>query len=244
MNASSLRQMAGNELLSKLRDEDRRRLAPHISVVNMQAGDILQKAGDDVGDTWFPCGPAMAGFQVWVDEEDAAVEVALVGREGAVGGIVSNGQAPAFATAQVRMGGRFLRMRTLALEQAKLESIALRHCFSRYSDCLIAQIFQTAACNAKHTIVQRTAKWLLAAMAWTDRREFEMTHEQLAEMLGVGRTFVTRIVGQLRREGVISTRRGVFVVEDAAALRARSCNCATSVQQHFDTVLHGIYPLD
>lgn len=244
MNARFLKEMTANDLLMMLREEDRRRLAPHMRVFDLDSKDILHKAGDEVIHTWFPCGTALVGFQIWVDEDDMGVEVALVGREGAVGGIVSNGKVPAYATAQVRAAGRFLRIKTAALEQAKLESIALRHWFSRYSDCLIAQIFQTAACNATHTIVQRTAKWLLAAMARTNRDELEMTQEQLAEMLGVGRTFVTRIVGQLREEGVIATRRGVFIVRDQAALREKSCGCTAAIEDHFDAVLHGIYPLE
>jgi hypothetical protein len=169
------------------------------------------------------------------------VEVALVGSEGAVGGIVSNGNVPAFATCHVQASGRFLRIKTSALEQCKLDSLSLRHWFSRYSDCLLAQIFQTAACNATHTIVQRTAKWLLAGLARTGGTEFEMTQDQLAQMLGVGRTYVARVVGQLRDEAVIETRRGVFVIKDEEALRQRSCGCTTAIENHFDTVLQGIY---
>jgi hypothetical protein len=213
-------------------------------VLDFQPKHVLQRAGDEVVDTWFPCGSAMAAFSVWVDDDKPAIEVALVGREGAIGGIVSNGNVPAYATSQVQSGGRFLRIKTAALEQCKLDSITLRHWFSRYSDCLLAQIFQTAACNATHTIIQRTAKWLLAGVARTSKLEFEMTQDQLAEMLGVGRTFVTRIVRQLRNEGILDTRRGVFIVKDETALRQKSCRCATSIEDHFDTVLHGIYPLD
>lgn len=244
MTKELLAQMPGNLLLSKLCEEDRRRLAPHMTIVDLERRHILQKAGDDVTETWFPCGSAMVSFQIWVDNENAAVEVALVGREGAVGGIVSNGNVPAYATAQVRASGRFLRIKTAALEQAKTESLPLRHWFARYSDCLIAQIFQTAACNATHTIVQRTAKWLVAAVSRTEKNEVQMTQEQLAEMLGVGRTFVTRIVSQLRKEGLIDTRRGVFIVRNEAALRRRSCDCTTSIEAHFATVLDGIYPTD
>lgn len=85
---------------------------------------------------------------------------------------------------------------------------------------------------------------MLAGGARTSKLEFEMTQDQLAEMLGVGRTFVTRIVRQLRDEGVLDTRRGVFIVKDETALRQKSCRCTTSIEDHFDTVLHGIYPLD
>jgi hypothetical protein len=230
-----------NALLAKLRDEDRQRLAPHMMRIDLRAYDVLQRAGEDVVDTWFPCGSAMAAFRVWVDDDTPALEVALVGSEGAVGGIVSNGNVPAFATCHVQGGGRFLRIKTAALEQCKLDSISLRHWFSRYSDCLLAQIFQTAACNGTHTIEQRTAKWLLAGLARTGSSEFEMTQEQLAQMLGVGRTYVARVVGQLREEGVLKTRRGVFIVKDEAALRQRSCRCTTTIENHFDAVLHGIY---
>jgi hypothetical protein len=242
MTTPLLEDLDRNALLAKLKENDRKRLLPHLMIFNLRSNDILQEAGREVVHTWFPCGSAQAAFTIWVDENNPAIEVALVGREGAVGGIVSNGNVPAYATSQVRSTGVFLRIKTSALEEAKLDSIALRHWFSRYSDCLIAQIFQTAACNATHTIIQRTAKWLLAAAARTSGNEVEMTQERLAEMLGVGRTFVTRIVSQLRAEDVISTRRGVFVVKDERALREKSCQCTTSIEMHFDTVLHGIYP--
>lgn len=244
MTAPVAEDLLGNALLAILREEDRRRLAPHMVIADLEAKYVLQKAGDDVVQTWFPCGSAMASFCVWVEESGSNIEVALVGREGAIGGVVSNGRLPAFATSQVRAAGRFLRIKTSALETAKLESIALRHWFSRYSDCMLAQVFQTAACNATHTISQRTAKWLLAAMARTSGSEFQMTQDQLAEMLGVGRTFVTRVLRQFREQGIIETRRGAFKVNDAQALREKSCSCTTAIEDHFDTVLHGIYPAD
>ncbi|WP_420384079.1 Crp/Fnr family transcriptional regulator [Novosphingobium sp.] len=244
MTAPHLDDLSHNALLATLTENDRKRLLPHMMVFDLKNGAILQRAGDEVVDTWFPCASAMAAFCVGTGENGTAVEVALVGREGAIGGIVSNGRVPAYATAQVRFSGRFLRIKTAALEQAKLESIALRHWFARYSDCLLAQLFQTAACNAIHTIAQRTAKWLLAAMARTDSSQFEMTQEQLAEMLGVGRTFVTRVVKRLRDDGTIATRRGVFVIRNEDLLRETSCSCTTTIENHFDTVLHGIYPVD
>ena len=243
MTAPTPTDLLENALLAKLRDDDLRRITPHMMVLYLQARSVLQQAGQTVVDTWFPCGPAMAAFNVWVDDDTPAVEVALVGREGAVGGIVSNGNVPAFATCHVLAAGRFLRIKTSALEQCKLNSITVRHWFSRYSDCLLAQMFQTAACNATHTIVQRTAKWLLACVARTGGHEFELTQEQLAEMLGVGRTFVNRTLGQLREEGVVETRRGLLVVKDETALRQKACRCTAAIEDHFDAVLHGIYPL-
>jgi len=235
--------LTGNVLLGTLNETDRKLLAPHMVVLELKAQDVLQRAGEEVVHTWFPCGSAMAAFCIGMNDGSTAVEVGLIGSEGAVGGIVSNGHLPAYSTAQVRYGGRFLRVKTSALEQAKLDSLTLRHWFSRYSDCLLAQVFQTAACNATHSISQRTAKWLLAAVSRTHSTEFAMTHEQLAQVLGVGRTFVTRVVSRLRDEGTIATRRGVFVIKDEQVLRDASCDCTTAIENHYDTVMHGVYPM-
>src|SRR5688572_15459767 len=138
MTNAILAQMTGNLLLSRLQEADRLVLAPHMSAQDVEAGHVLQKAGDNVSETWFPCGSAMACFLIWIDDDNSAVEVGLVGREGAIGGIVSNGNVPAYTTARVQAPGRFLRIKTAALEEAKLDSLALRHWFARYSDCLIA----------------------------------------------------------------------------------------------------------
>jgi CRP-like cAMP-binding protein len=103
-------------------------------------------------------------------------------------------------------------------------------------------VFQTAACNATHTISQRVAKWLLASYARTELREFDMTQDELAVLLGVGRTFISRVVNRLRSTGVIGTKRGSFVIEDELALRTAACPCAAAIDQHFQSVLRGLYP--
>jgi len=239
--ALSASEMIENELLAKLNVEDRQRLAAHISVHELKRNEVVQAAGERVVDTWFPCGSSLVSYQLWAEDGDGAVEVALIGREGAIGGIVSNGSLPAYANAIVRVGGTFLRVKTAALEQAKLESISIRHWFARYSDCLIAQVFQTSACNATHTITQRTGKWLLAAIQRTRQPHVQVTQEQLGEMLGVGRTFVTRVIRRLRDEGVVETRRGAIIVLDQAALRTKSCDCTRLIERHYENVLHGIY---
>ena len=241
MTSATRSQLCQNALMAVLRDEDHVRLEPHIHAIEMPAGGILQHAGEEVVDTWFPCAAALASFCI-TNPQGQSVDVGFVGREGALGGIVSNGHVPAYATAVVRAPGTFLRIKTIALEQAKVESLALRHWFSRYSDCLLAQVFQTAACNATHTIKQRIAKLILGGHARTGETAFPLTQEQLADMLGVGRTFISRVVGTMRAEGVIESRRGTMIIRDLPALRHESCTCAAAIEDHFDTVLHGIYP--
>lgn len=245
MLVASLDDIRENRLLAVLSDADRARLLPHLHSFEFENGTVLQRAGEEVVHTWFPCRPALASFCVAADAEtDDFVEVAIVGWEGAVGGIVSNGSIPAFATSQVRSAGRFLRVKTAALEQAKIDSIYLRHWFARYSDCLFAQLFQTAACNARHTIKQRVCKWLLAASDRTRSAELKMTQEDFAGLLGVGRSFVNRTLQGLRGEGLIEIRRGVIVVLDRRRLKRSSCGCSVAIENHFDAVLHGIYPRD
>lgn len=237
----SFSEPCGNTLLERLHDQDRLRLKPHLTAHDLRSGDVLQKAGEEVAYSWFPCGSAIAAFQILGDDGNA-VEVAMVGREGAIGGIVSNGRVPAFATAQARSPGRFLRVRTAVLEQVKEESVILRHWFSRYSDCLIAQIFQNSACNASHDISQRSARWLLAMSARLESDEVALTQEQLAAILGVGRTFVTRVVGRMRKEGLIETRRGRILLQNPEGLQARACACSHLIEQHFESVMGGVYP--
>lgn len=234
--------MAQNGLLAVLIEEDRARLRPQMMALDLEAGALLHRVGDDVVDTWFPLASASAAFCV-EDVDGESIDVAQIGREGAIGGIVSNGNLPAYSTAVVRFAGRFLRIKTTALEQAKLSSIALRHWFARYSDCLMAQVFQTAVCNGKHTIRQRTAKLLLAALARTGERELAVTQEQLADIMGVGRSFVSRVLGEMRRQGVIEIRRALLIIKDEKKLRAQSCGCTVLIEDHFDKVLHGIYPV-
>jgi CRP-like cAMP-binding protein len=234
-------EMAQNGLLAVLVEEDRERLRTQMMRLDLEAGALLHRAGDDVVDTWFPLASASAAF--YIDDIDGeSMDVAQVGREGAVGGIVSNGHLPAYSTAVVRFPGQFIRIKTVALEQAKLTSIALRHWFARYSDCLMAQVFQTVVCNGKHTIRQRTAKLLLAALERTGERELAVTQEQLAEMMGVGRPFVSRVLGEMRQKGVIESRRALLIIKDEKKLRTLSCGCTVLIQDHFDKVLHGIYP--
>ena len=230
-----------NNLLQRLRDVDYALIAPHCEKVENPSGELLYRAGDDVEIVHFPCGPSLASFLV-SNEDGRDVETILVGREGAVGGIVSFGHLPAYCRITVKYGGPFVRLRTSYLEAAKVKSVTLRYLFARYADCLLAQVFQSTACNAIHSIEQRAAKWILSAMDRTGDHVVPLTHEQLATMLGVGRSYTSRIIQTFKLEGMLETRRGSLLVKNIDALKARSCLCNESVKSHFDTVLRGVYP--
>ena len=103
-------------------------------------------------------------------------------------------------------------------------------------------MFQSTACNAIHSIEQRTAKWIISATDRTGADVVPLTHEQLASMLGVGRSYTSRVIQTFKAEGILETRRGSLLVRDHDALVARSCLCNELVKAHFDTVLRGVYP--
>jgi len=231
-----------NNLLRRLNWADFSLLEPHLSQTEAAAGALLYNPGDNVDVVHFPCGPALATYLV-ANEDGRDVETILVGREGAVGGIVSQGYLPAYTRIVVKFGGPFARLPIARLEAAKLRSLNLRNVFARYADCMLAQIFQSTACNAIHSIEQRAAKWIVSAMERTDSGPVvPLTHEQLASLLGVGRSYASRVLQTLRVEGILETRRGSILVRDRAALQARACLCNESIKSHFEEVLRGVYP--
>jgi DNA-binding transcriptional regulator YhcF (GntR family) len=182
---------------------------------------------------------------VVTNEDGRDVEAILVGREGAVGGIVSQGYLPAYTRIAVKFGGRLARLPVGRLEAAKTKSATLRNIFARYADCMLAQMFQSTACNAVHSIEQRTAKWIISAMERTNGSDaVPMTHEQLATLLGVGRSYASRVMQAFKAEGIIETRRGSIQVRNRDVLQMRACLCNESVKHHFEEVLRGVYPTE
>ncbi|MFD2183871.1 Crp/Fnr family transcriptional regulator [Rhodoplanes azumiensis] len=230
-----------NNLLQTLREADYALLAPWLEATAQEANQLLYNPGDNVETVHFPCGPSLVSYLVG-SEDGRDVETILVGREGAVGGIVSFGHLPAYCRIVVKYGGPFVRVRVTQLEAAKARSPSLRYLFARYADCLLAQVFQSTACNAVHSIEQRAAKWIVSAMDRTGDHVVPLTHEQLATMLGVGRSYTSRVMQGFRADRILETRRGAVVVRDREALKARACLCNESVKAHFDAVLRGVYP--
>jgi hypothetical protein len=164
------------------------------------------------------------------------IEVLSIGRRGAVGGIISCGQAPAFARAKVLVGGPAFRVPMEAIEDAKRRSTFVEHLFCRFSDYLLAQVMQSVACNTFHTIPQRAARWLLHAQDRTGDR-IELTQQALADLLGVQRTTVNAAIQEFDRDALITTGRGVVRVNDRAGLMRRACECYQALEDHFGAVI-------
>src|SRR3979490_2461833 len=233
-----------NNLLRRLNTSDFALIAPYLAHEEAGANELLYNPGDDVEIVHFPCGPGLASYLV-PNEDGRDVETILVGRAGTVGGIVIQGYLPAYTRIMVKFGGPFVRLRIGRLDAAKARSATLRNVFARYADCMLAQIFQATACNAVHSIDQRAAKWIISAMERTNSDGVvPLTHEQLATLLGVGRSYTSRVIQTFKAEGVLETRRGSILVRNREALKIRSCRCNESVKNHFEEVLRGVYPAE
>ena len=242
--ASEVNDRPFNNLLRRLNAADFALIEPHLAPMRAQPNDLLYNPGAAVETVYFPCGPGLASYLV-ANEDGRDVETILVGREGAVGGIVSQGFLPAYTRIVVKFGGPFLRLSIGKLEAAKTSSPSLRNIFARYADCMMAQMFQSTACNAIHSIEQRTAKWIISAMERNQGNDaVPLTHEQLATLLGVGRSYTSRVIQTFKAEGIVGTRRGAILVRDRDALQARACLCNESVKKHFEEVLRGVYPTE
>jgi len=225
----------GNRLLSTFSREDRALLEPFGEMVRLEAGEVALTRGDLVTSSLFPIGPALISLEIELSG-GRTVEAAMIGLRGAVGGIVSCGQAPAFTRAVTLVGGSAYRVPMKALEDAKQRSPFIANLFCRFSDYLLSQVMQSAACNAYHSISERAARWLLHAQDRAGDR-IELTQEAFAGLLGVQRTTVNAVVRELASEGLLTTGRGTVRVIDRAGLKRRSCECYERLQDHFGKVI-------
>jgi CRP-like cAMP-binding protein len=226
---------AGNRLLSTFSREARALIEPFGEWVELKSGEKVLARGEQVRASLFPVGTTMISMTLELTG-GRSVEVASIGREGAVGGIVSCGRAPAFSRAEVLVPGPAFRVPMEALEDAKKRSGFIAHLFCRFSDFLLAEVMQSVACNSFHSIPERAARWLLHAQDRAGDR-IELTQEAFAGLLGVQRTTVNAVIQSLQGDGLVATGRGVVHVTDRAGLKRRACECYERLQEHFSAVI-------
>jgi CRP-like cAMP-binding protein len=202
----------------------------------LRKGQILFEPGQDVEITYFPCRGTLASLLV-ISSDGREVEAASIGHEGAVGGIVSTGHKPAYGRAVVQIGGPAFVIDTAKLEETKARSAAFHDLFSRYADVLLAQMMQSVACNALHSVEARCSRWLLATQDRVHVSPIPLTQEALAEMLGVQRTTVTAVVKTLQARGLIRYSRGRVEIVNRRGIELVSCECYESIENHFARLL-------
>lgn len=227
---------AGNNLLATLSPEDRAMLEPAMEIATFAGGEVVLGVGATTRRSLFPFNGLMISLQRELSG-GRSVEVAAIGREGAVGGIISCGEAPAFCQGVVQLPGAAAMIPIEVLEQAKEVSPHIKNLFCRYSDALLAQVMQSLACNAFHPIEARAARWLLHARDRANSDRLELTQESLAGLLGVQRTTVNAVARVLQEQGLIAYRRGAIQVINRAGLQKASCDCFKAIEDHFHRVL-------
>jgi len=232
---------SSNQILKLLPRSVTDLLLPDMDYIDLRQGETLFEPGDKVAHTYFPLGGAV--FTLILPMSDGqAIEAATIGREGAIGGIVSLGLAPAYSRATTQIPGPAARISIRRMEEVKRLKPKLHDTLARYADCLTAQVFQSVGCATLHTLEERCARWLLMMHDRLQRREIPLTQERLAEMFGVARTYVTRVAQNLQKRGGITYHRGIIRIEQRSVLAESSCECYGLVRRHFERVLPGLYP--
>lgn len=233
--------LLGNRLLATLPPGELQRLAPHLDKVPLPQRSVLFEPGEEVEHAHFPAEGTVVSM-VGVMEDGRTAELAVVGCEGAVGGLISAGGKPATARAVTQIGGDALRIDCARLGKVRHESPVLHDMLTRFSDALLAQVMQSAACYALHPVDARTCRRLLEMQDRAGGAELRLTQEHLAEVLGVQRSTVARVLGDLAKAGLIRRGRGRIALASRGKMEARSCECWGAVRGHFECVAPDLYP--
>lgn len=229
-----------NHLLAALPENEYARLSAHLERVRLQPGEILYESGRPLRHVYFPTTAIVS--LLYVMENGAAAEIAAIGNEGMVGiALVMGGDAmPNRAMALCTGTAYRLKSRLLMNEFNRIggrRSGALQHLLLRYTQVLITQMSQIAACNRHHSIEQQLCRWLLSCLDRSPSNELAMTHELIANTLGVRREGVTVAAGRLQHEGLISYRRGHITVLDRTGIEKRACECYQAVKTELGRLL-------
>ena len=225
-----------NRLLSLLPPAELERLRPHLVRAGLVNGQTLHEAGEHIGQVFF-VGRGYVSMVSEADGDDGGTEVGLIGRESMVGLPTLLGPgAASFSRAMVQSPGEALRLPAQVLHDNAQGLPVLRRLLSQALEVLMAQTAQTAACNSRHTLAQRLARWLLMAHDQVDGDELAMTQEFLSIMLAVRRSGVTVASQALIAAGAIRTGRGRVTVCDRPALEAAACGCYGRVKAFTEAV--------
>jgi CRP-like cAMP-binding protein len=224
-----------NQLLAALPADHLERWQAALEPVDMPLGAALYESGVAMTDVYFPCTSIVS--LLYVMEDGASAEIAVVGNEGIVGVAVFMGGETTPSRAVVQSAGRGFRVRGQWLRNEFERSAPVLHLLLRYTQALITQMAQTAVCNRHHSLDQQLCRWLLLSLDRLQEPQLVMTQELIANMLGVRREGVTEAAGALQRDGLISYRRGHITVLDRAGLERRTCECYAVVRKEYDRLL-------
>jgi CRP-like cAMP-binding protein len=231
-STSSARQ---NRLLAALPDAEWQRWLPQLELVDLPLGEVLYEPGSTLSHVYFPTTAIVS--LLYVMENGASAEIAIVGNEGIVGISLFMGGESTPSRAVVQSAGQGFRLAAQTIKDEFDRSGPVMHLLLRYTQALITQMAQTAVCNRHHTLDQQLCRWLLLSLDRLRGSELVMTQELIANMLGVRREGVTEGALKLQRAGLIRYARGHVTVLDRPGLEKRTCECYAVVKSEYDRLL-------
>ena len=237
---SSTPQLSANQLLSALPAAEYARIAQSLETVSLNLHERIHKPGEPIRHVYFPGGGFCSVLAVL--EDGTMVEVATIGREGAVGvSAIFDGDGTASRSLSMVQAASetCYRMPVDVFREEMDRRGTFYELLTRYTQALLGLIMQSTACNAVHTVEQRLARWFLMAHDRVATDEFPLTQEFVAMMLGVARPTVTIVAGTLQKAGLITYQRGRVTVLDREKLEAASCECYRTVTSLLNNVTSG-----
>jgi CRP-like cAMP-binding protein len=224
-----------NHLLAALPLNICERLYPSLELVPLKLGAVLYESGGVMQHVYFPTDSIVS--LLYVLEDGASAEIAVVGNEGMVGISLFMGGESTPSRAVVQSAGHAFRLKGHLLKEEFHRYGPMQHLLLRYTQSLLTQMAQTAVCNRHHSVEQQLCRWLLLSLDRLSDNKLTMTQELIANMLGVRREGVTEAAGKLQAEGMISYSRGKIVVLDRALLEQKACECYAVVKSECDRLL-------
>ena len=224
-----------NQLLAHLPEKEWGFWVPHLEPVELPLGRVLYESGGTLSHVYFPTSAIVS--LLYVMQDGASAEIAVVGYEGIVGVSLFMGGESTPSRAVVQSAGLGFQLRASLLMEGFNIGGPVLHLLLRYTQALITQMAQTAVCNRHHTLDQQLCRWLLLSLDRLRSNELVMTQELIANMLGVRREGVTEAAGRLHRAGLISYQRGHITVLNRAELELRACECYAVVKKEYDRLL-------
>lgn len=231
--------LCANHMLSRLSDEHYAPLCNKLERVQLSVKQVLHDRNHPIAYVYFPCNAAMSNIVAF--EDGTVIEVGTVGNEGFSAPELLARASQATETSICQIEGHSMRMSARDYLKAIEGNTPLRHISECYLQGYLSQVSQTAACNRRHTLESRFARWLLLTHDRVQGREFMLTQEFLADMLGVNRPSVSLAAVAFQKNGLIRYRRGHMTILDRAKLEAVSCECYACVRAQFNRVLDTPY---
>lgn len=223
-----------NRILAALPGEEYQRLLPHLEQVSMNLSEILFRPDEVIKYVYFP---ETCIISLLTDLSDGyGIEVGLVGKEGMAGVSVALGSDREPKVATVQGAGTALRLKASVLRAEARRGQMLQAYLLRYTHALMSQISQSVVCNIRHAIEGRLARWLLMYHDRVERDELKLTHEFIANMLGIRRAGVSMVANKLKRAGLIDYYRGAIKIIDRQGLVEMTCECYPVVKAEFDNL--------